>query len=97
VVSDQFRVSFVISQQMAHHAQHAWSFLHVRDLAQKLSKLGLVLNRLEPALICNRCEYALQPVGKSECCCMISRCCMQLFNGMVHCGMCKGVGNNVVG
>jgi hypothetical protein len=33
------------------------------DVALKLEKLGLILNYPEPALICSRCKYALQPRG----------------------------------
>ena len=42
---------------------HAWSFMSENDVARKLEKLGLILNRHEPALICSRCKYALQPSG----------------------------------
>jgi hypothetical protein len=44
-------------------SRHAWSFMSEKDVALKLDKLGLVLNRPEPALICRRCKYALQPSG----------------------------------
>jgi hypothetical protein len=33
------------------------------DVAQKLEKLRLIMNHPEPALICSRCKYALQPSG----------------------------------
>lgn len=39
--------------------------MHEVDLARKLHGLGLVLNRPEPAIICIRCKFALQPNGTS--------------------------------
>jgi hypothetical protein len=39
--------------------------MHDIDLARKLHGLGLVLNRPEPAIICIRCKFALQPSGAS--------------------------------
>jgi hypothetical protein len=42
------------------HSRHAWSLMNEKDLAHKLHKLGLIVNRLEPALICRQCRYALQ-------------------------------------
>lgn len=45
------------------HSRHAWSLMNESDLTQKLCRLGLVLNRPEPALICRQCKYALQPSG----------------------------------
>jgi hypothetical protein len=45
------------------HSRHAWSLMNEKDLAHKLHKLGLILNRPEPALICRQCKYALQPSG----------------------------------
>jgi hypothetical protein len=45
------------------HSRHAWSLMNEEDLTHKLHKLGLILNRPEPALICRQCKYALQPSG----------------------------------
>jgi hypothetical protein len=45
------------------HSRHAWSLMNEKDLAHKLHKLGLIVNRPEPALICRECRYALQPSG----------------------------------
>jgi hypothetical protein len=39
--------------------------MHEIDLARKLHGLRLVLNRPEPAIICIRCKFALQPSGAS--------------------------------
>ena len=50
---------------MARDVRHAWSFMHEIDLARKLHGLGLVLNRPEPAIICIRCKFALQPSSAS--------------------------------
>jgi hypothetical protein len=44
-------------------SSHAWSFMSDNDVVRKLKKLGLILNHPEPALICSRCKYALQPSG----------------------------------
>jgi hypothetical protein len=43
------------------HIRHAWSLMNEEDIGHKLHKLGLILNRPEPALICRHCKYALQP------------------------------------
>jgi hypothetical protein len=45
------------------YGSHAWSPINEEDLTHKLHKLGLILNRPEPALICRQCKYALQPSG----------------------------------
>lgn len=37
--------------------------MNEEDLSCKLHRLGLILNRPEPALICWQCKYALQPNG----------------------------------
>ena len=39
--------------------------MHEIDLARKLHRLGLILNRSEPAIICIRYKFALQPRGAS--------------------------------
>jgi hypothetical protein len=45
------------------HNRHAWSLMNEKDLVDKLHKLGLIVNRPEPALICRQCRYALQLSG----------------------------------
>lgn len=44
--------------------RHPWSLMNEEELTCKLQRLGLILNRPEPALICQQCKYALQPSGK---------------------------------
>lgn len=52
-----------MSSDTAIQSRHAWSLMNENDLTQKLQRLGLILNRLEPALICQQGKYALQPSG----------------------------------
>lgn len=42
-----------------------WASLPPRLTVQKLIKLGLYLNSPERAIICTRCQYALQPAGET--------------------------------
>ena len=57
-------------------SSHAWSFMSENDVARKLEKFGLILNRPDPTLICSRCKYALQPGGVR-----ISRHLAERYNG----------------
>lgn len=38
--------------------------MNEEELTCKLQRLGLILNRPEPALTCQQCKYAFQPIGK---------------------------------
>jgi hypothetical protein len=51
------------SDTISVHSTHAWSLMNEKDLTHKLHRLGLILNRPEPALICRQCSDALQPNG----------------------------------
>jgi hypothetical protein len=56
-------LSSIMTSDICIHSRHAWSLMNEEVLTHKLHKLGLILNRPEPALICRQCKYALQPSG----------------------------------
>ena len=42
-----------------------WESLSVSERDARFASLGLYYNKLEPALICKQCKYALKPSGET--------------------------------
>lgn len=59
------RQSSVANQHPLPAVSCKWTDLSAQDVETKLKTLGLYINTPERAVICRRCQYALQPSGEA--------------------------------